>query len=89
MVRHYGRAAERAAWADQPVMASATSSPTGSARTQRSKSCSPSAASAAREMVMPSRRASRAKAAICGFGIQGYALAIDGIAAMSGNKGKR
>ena len=31
-----------------------------------------------------------AKAVICGFGIQGYALAIDGIAAMSGNtKSKR
>jgi len=30
-----------------------------------------------------------AKAVICGFGIQGYALAIDGIAAMSGRKGKR
>jgi len=29
-----------------------------------------------------------AKAIVCGFGIQGYALAIDGIAAMSG-KGKR
>lgn len=30
-----------------------------------------------------------AKAVICGFGIQGYALAIDGIAAMPGKKGKR
>ena len=31
-----------------------------------------------------------AKAVICGFGIQGYALAIDGIAAMYGNtKSKR
>jgi 3-dehydroquinate dehydratase-2 len=29
-----------------------------------------------------------AKAVICGFGIQGYALAIDGIAALTG-KGKR
>ena len=29
-----------------------------------------------------------AKAIVCGFGIQGYALAIDGIAAMSG-KSKR
>ena len=27
-----------------------------------------------------------AKAVICGFGIQGYALAIDGLAAMSGNR---
>jgi 3-dehydroquinate dehydratase II len=27
-----------------------------------------------------------AKAVICGFGIQGYALAIDGLAAMSSNK---
>jgi 3-dehydroquinate dehydratase-2 len=30
-----------------------------------------------------------AKAIVCGFGIQGYALAIEGIAAMSGKKGKR
>ncbi len=30
-----------------------------------------------------------AKAVICGFGIHGYALAIDGIAAMTGKKGKR
>jgi 3-dehydroquinate dehydratase-2 len=30
-----------------------------------------------------------AKAVICGFGIDGYALAIDGLAAMSGRKGKR
>ena len=30
-----------------------------------------------------------AKAIICGFGINGYALAIDGIAAMAGKKGKR
>ena len=30
-----------------------------------------------------------AKAVICGFGIQGYALAIDGLAAMSGKKSKR
>jgi 3-dehydroquinate dehydratase-2 len=30
-----------------------------------------------------------AKAVICGFGIHGYALAIDGLAAMSGRKGKR
>ena len=30
-----------------------------------------------------------AKAMICGFGIQGYALAIDGLAAMSGKKSKR
>jgi 3-dehydroquinate dehydratase-2 len=30
-----------------------------------------------------------AKAVICGFGIQGYALAIAGIAAMGGPKSKR
>jgi len=30
-----------------------------------------------------------AKAVICGFGIQGYALAINGIAAMSAKKSKR
>ena len=30
-----------------------------------------------------------AKAVICGFGIQGYALAIDGIAAMTAKKSKR
>jgi 3-dehydroquinate dehydratase-2 len=30
-----------------------------------------------------------AKAVICGFGIEGYALAIDGLAAMSGRVGKR
>lgn len=30
-----------------------------------------------------------AKAIVCGFGIQGYALAIDGIAAMTGKKSKR
>ncbi len=30
-----------------------------------------------------------AKAVICGFGIQGYALAIDGIAALAGAKSKR
>jgi 3-dehydroquinate dehydratase-2 len=30
-----------------------------------------------------------AKAVICGFGIQGYALAIEGIAAMSGRNNKR
>jgi 3-dehydroquinate dehydratase-2 len=30
-----------------------------------------------------------AKAVICGFGIQGYALAIDGIAAMAGKTSKR
>jgi 3-dehydroquinate dehydratase-2 len=30
-----------------------------------------------------------AKAIVCGFGIAGYALAIDGIAAMAGKKSKR
>ena len=30
-----------------------------------------------------------AKAVICGFGIQGYALAIDGLAALAGAKSKR
>ena len=30
-----------------------------------------------------------AKAIICGFGIAGYALAIDGVAAMAGKKSKR
>ncbi|MSP45860.1 MAG: type II 3-dehydroquinate dehydratase [Xanthobacteraceae bacterium] len=30
-----------------------------------------------------------AKAIVCGFGIQGYALAIDGIAAMTAKKSKR
>jgi len=30
-----------------------------------------------------------AKAVICGFGIQGYALAIDGVAAMTAKKSKR
>jgi 3-dehydroquinate dehydratase-2 len=30
-----------------------------------------------------------AKAVVCGFGIAGYALAIDGLAALAGKKGKR
>ena len=29
-----------------------------------------------------------AKAVICGFGVEGYALAIDGLAALIGAKGK-